>query len=120
MRSDRGLAGTSYEMRCSTEGSEVLDLSDFRKVDKPGACIVAPCAMLQLYETGLGGPRNIYLAECGVEGLLSACLFLDACVLQFGSLVQTISDSRYPLYFVQSRLGSFIVHSSGKYESKGS
>lgn len=33
-------------MRCSTEGSTGVLLSDLRKVERPGAWIVAPWAML--------------------------------------------------------------------------
>lgn len=35
----------SYEIKCSTEGSTGVVLSDLRNVDRPGACIVAPWAM---------------------------------------------------------------------------
>lgn len=43
---DRSLA---YAMRCSTEGSTGVVLSDLRNVERPGACIAAPCAMWKLY-----------------------------------------------------------------------
>ena len=35
-----------YDMRCSTEGSTGVVLRDLRKVDRPGAWIFAPWAIL--------------------------------------------------------------------------
>ena len=36
-------------MKCSTEGSTGVVLSDLRNVDRPGACIAAPWAMLGVW-----------------------------------------------------------------------
>jgi hypothetical protein len=38
-----------YDMRCSTEGSTGVDLSDFRNVDRPGACITVDWAIVCSY-----------------------------------------------------------------------
>jgi hypothetical protein len=41
----------AYDIRCSTEGSTGVVLSDLRNVDRPGACVVAPCAILRVCST---------------------------------------------------------------------
>jgi hypothetical protein len=37
---------STHEIRCSTDGSTGVVLSDLRNVERPGACIVAPWAIL--------------------------------------------------------------------------
>lgn len=65
-------------MRCSTEGSTGVVLSDFRKVDRPGACIVEPGAIAgilgDVYAPSV--VLGIWLSEeCGVgwRGRVTAC-----------------------------------------------
>jgi hypothetical protein len=64
-------------MRCSTEGSTGVVFSDLRNVDKPGACMVAPWAIMNLPgrpsvpESEFPARREV--VWCGGVGFRSQC-----------------------------------------------
>lgn len=84
--------GKADEIRCSTEGSTGVVLSDLRNVDRPGACIAAPCAMLRgCVGVGLPDYFLVGITVCGVEGLsqdvfLAVMLFDDCLKWNYSSL----------------------------------
>lgn len=71
----------AYEIKCSTEGSTGVVLSDLRNVDRPGACVAAPCAMAGLgMGVGLsGGFRTFIRASVWGRGAVASRLFRDKC-----------------------------------------